>query len=188
MRPHVLHCGSVMEMGLYQPLSILLFFGFLIELYFIHSDYHTPIPAKVATDTIHFDVANYLDFIANKTIIFNARNTIKCYDTDGAYLLELNLRNKNNIWRFEHRYGLRFVPFRILANSILYGFALAMSPLVILAPVTPIALVIPSILYQILESVLDFAIAVIQFILPRPDKPPTIDLEPLLEIIAILLI
>lgn len=175
-------------MGHYLPLSILLFLGFLIELYVAYHDYYTPIPATVpsiTSTTLEFTVANYLDFIANKTIVLNALDVIKC--SDGTQL-RLRLRNKNNIWRFEHMYGTRFIPFRVIANSILYGFGIVAYPFALLYiycnnTVTLAFYIAAFFSYQTLESVLSFIVMSIIIIVPDPDKPPTVDLQPLLRLI-----
>lgn len=124
-------------MGLYQPLSILLFFGFLIELYY------TPIPAKVATATSRFEVDDYLDFIANKTI-----DVIKCHDADRTYNLQLQLENQYNIWRYCKCNEQWIVPIQIARNSVLR------------------ACMVPFIAFhfvKMIESFLDFGVQIIVF-------------------------
>ena len=134
-------------MGLYQPLSILLFFGFLIELYAIYYDYYTPIPAKVATATNRFEVDDYLDFIANKTI-----DVIKCHDADRSYNLQLQLENPYNIWRFCKCNERWIIPIQIARNSILRA---CMMPFIAFAVAVHFV--------KMIESFLDFGVQIIVF-------------------------
>ena len=152
--------------------------GLLFELYRIHYDYHHPITATI-NSTIFID--NYLDFITNKTILLNSRIVIRCIDANNIkHHLRLDLKYKNNIWRFVHMYGYWCVPLRIMANVILNACGFILVPFTfILNP-----LIIPfSILYQLIEGFLDAIVLLPMIFLTPADAPPTMDTEPLLRAI-----
>lgn len=156
---------------------VFLLLGFVFEIYNIHYDYHHPI-AAFSIENVPID--NYLDFIANKKVLLNGRRIIKCVDeeNDVYYILRLDLKNENNIWRFAHMYGFRFVPIRIVANSILNAYGLIAFPFVIIMN----QLIVPfSILYQILEGLLDFIVSLPMIFFGDASKPPTIDTEPIFQ-------
>lgn len=77
-------------------------------------------------------------------------------------------------------YGLRFVPFRIVENSILNAYGLIMYPFVMI--MTP-SIVLISIVYQFLEGFLDFIVGLPMIFFADANKPPTLDMEPLMHFI-----
>lgn len=155
---------------------VFLLLGFVFEIYNIHYDYHHPI-AAFPIENVPID--NYLDFIANKKVLLNGRRIIKCVDeNDVHYILRLDLKNQNNIWRFAHMYGFRFVPIRIVANSILNAYGLIAFPFVLIIN----QMIVPfSILCQILEGLLYFIVSLPMIFFGDASKPPTIDTEPIFQ-------